>query len=139
MVGLIKAIKKQPQVKEVRLKFCKLSSREQKAIEDFISKNISADKGTADQQFNPGSPEEKRQGVRVVLSDYEVRVHVDASPTLEAQDFKGELADLSVGGCCIRVAQDVKLTKNSKANISLEFILPKFKTEVEILGLQYDD
>ncbi|NRA46332.1 MAG: PilZ domain-containing protein [Oligoflexales bacterium] len=126
-------------MKEVRLRFCKLLAREQEAIDAFIAKNISADKTAVDQQFNPQSPNEKRAGVRVFLNNFQVKVNIAASPTIKAQSFDSELADLSGGGCCIRVAQDVKLTKNSKASISLDFILPGLTTEVEILGLQYDD
>ncbi|MFK7823281.1 MAG: PilZ domain-containing protein [Oligoflexales bacterium] len=139
MVGLRKNTKKQENIKDVRLRFCNLKAREKKAITEFIAINISKDAGTADKKFDPNSPKEKRRDIRVVLSRFEVSVHADAGPTLEAQDFKGQLTDLSTGGCCIRVAQDVKLTKNSKAKISLEFILPGFSPDVEILGLRYDD
>ena len=139
MVGLRKTIKKLPKVKDVRLKFCKLDNRQKEAVARFIENNLSKKDGAADHKFDPDSPEEKRSGVRVLLSSFVVNVHTHASSTLESQEFEGQLTDLSEGGCCIRVAQDVKLTKNSKAIISLEFILDGLKAEVEILGLQYDD
>lgn len=125
--------------KLVRLRFCQLQVEQELAIRDFIVKYTDAQKAIADKHFEPGSPDEKRKNIRVFFNNQSIEVQVQIPADNDSQKFEGELTDLSLGGCCIRVAESVKLTKQSTAKIFIDAIIPGLSAQAEILGLQYDD
>lgn len=126
-------------LKSLRIKFIEMHESDEQIIRKYINTQVMSKQHPLDADGGGHTPKAQREDVRLIINDLAIEVHTHETDKLPEQTFKGLVTDLSAGGMCLSIDPDIYISKNSVADLHLDFIKEKFTVKGIILGLQYQD
>ena len=110
----------------------------QKLIQ-FINDSIMNQKAKADDHTQTILAKSKREHVRINFDNFFIKAKAYKTTKLPEQEFEAMVLDMSIGGVCLCVDPNVKLTKSSIIDLFVDEVEKDLIIKARILGLQYDD
>ena len=122
--------------KKIAVKFESLSVADEANLRGFIQRELVQRKVAIDAADT--AEKMRREVFRVVLNQMKIKVVTEATEKVPQSELEVSLEDLSVGGCCIGVAQNQPIVKGVTIYLTLHFCQPPLSVRGTVLGLRRD-
>ena len=121
--------------KKIRLNF-KLNSNGEKTIWTFINDSLRQRKSQVKSSNKRSlAKEDSRQDVRIILDkQHSVKLFFFQTRESPAQEIRGVILDLSLGGACIKIGICDEVLPNSRGTIELNFLPQTLLVSFEVIG-----
>ena len=127
---------KKTRIKEIRVQFTSLTKEQETAIKEYMAPY--KDELFSD-DIDQKIPADKRDSLRISPENLSVKLTVVDTSGVENHVSDVKVIDLSNGGICLSVPEDLIIKRNSQLNIHVELNNVKCLLTGSILGLQYED
>ena len=120
--------------KMVAVQFDPLKDADETALQAFITRELTKKSIEYDK---PDTDEKKKRGTfRVKFNEMKIKAITEATQKVPQQQIEVLLQDLSIGGCCIGIPQNVPVPKGGTIYLTFHFCQPAVSASGKILGLK---